>query len=125
MSKKFSDKKVHIIGAGDQRMPVSGMKVKQAINDARRWWNNSGRDRFRAARDRDDDGIRDDDEIMAKSGILAGKLFDECDNKTKHEIVKRWHRAWCATELGIEGDAAFEYQGVVDRMGNVGGRQHE
>ncbi len=110
-------KKFHIIGAGEQALPVSGMKVKQAINEARRWWNKSGREYARAARDRKDDGIRNDEEIMALSGILAGKMFDECDAKTKWEIVKRWHRAWCALELGITDDAAFEYRGVLDWTG--------
>lgn len=110
-------KKFHIIGAGDQRMPVSGMKVKQAINEARRWWNKHGREYARAARDRKHDGIRDDEEIMNKSGILAGKMFDQCDPQTKREIVKRWHRAWCAIELGIEDDAAFEYAGMVEEIG--------
>ena len=113
----MASKNLHIIGAGEQRMPVSGMKVKQAINEARRWWNKHGRDHFRAARDRDSDGVRDDEEIMAQSGILAGKMFDECDIRTRQEIVKRWHRAWCAIELGVEDDAAFEYRGMIEDLG--------
>lgn len=83
-------------------MPVSGMKVKQAINEARKWWNKKGREQSRAARDRKVDGIKDDEEIMAKSGILTGAMFDECDTESKNSIVKSWHKAWCEVELGID-----------------------
>lgn len=95
-------KRVHILTAGEKRMPVSGMKVSQAIREARRWWNKTGRDHARAARDRKDDGIKDDEEIMAMSGILAGKMFDECQIIEQNEIVKSWHHAWCCEELGID-----------------------
>jgi len=95
------------------------MKVKQAIKEARRWWNKDGRDFFREARDRAGDGIRDDIELMVKSGIFSGKMFDECDNRTKQEVVKYWHRAWCGIELGINTDEEFERAGVVEEFAKI------
>ena len=100
-------------------MPVSGMKVKQAINEARRWWNKSGRDYFREARERERDGIKDDKELMQSSGILSGKMFDECDKQTKWEIVKKWHRAFCALELGISTDEEFERAGMMEEFAKI------
>lgn len=82
-------------------MPVSGMKVSQAINDARRWWNGPGRDYARRNRDRPNDGIRDDEEIMAKSGIQSGKMFDAMTKIERNDIVKAWHHAFCESELDI------------------------
>lgn len=116
-------KKIHIIGAGDQRMPVSGMKVKQAINDARKWWNKEGREYARRNRDRPDDGVRDDEEIMVKSGIQSGKMFDQLDTREKNNVVKRWHHAWCEMELGI-GLEEYLHRAQLEIFGEGNGRVH-
>lgn len=101
MSKKKKPKTVNIITPGDKKMPVSGMSVKQAINEARKWWNKEGREYARRNRDREEDGIKDDIEIMARSGVQSGRMFDTLDTREKNEVVKSWHHAWCEMELGI------------------------
>ncbi len=77
---------VDIIGGGDRMQ--TGMTPEEAVTRAKRWWKKVGREYFRRTRDRKRDGIREDEELMANSGILSGKTWDELSKREKYHVIK-------------------------------------
>lgn len=85
----------------DQLMPFSDMTVGEAIQTARMWWDVKGRDLMKHNRNRSTDGFKDDGEILEKSGILTGSLFDDLTREDQLKITREWYLSWLEGEKGI------------------------
>lgn len=67
----------------DMRLP-SGLKLKEAVERARQWWDREGRHVARNPEFRDPD-------IGAPSGIMRGLTFDELSREEAAAVIEAWH----------------------------------
>lgn len=89
------------IVAPEERLSVSGMTPKQAVEGASRWWNTDAREYQRRARNRSRDGIRNDEELQHESGIFFGKKWNELDRREQLAVVNAWHKEYCRVNFGV------------------------
>lgn len=93
-------KNVHILGISTQRLPRTGLTVREAVRKGRHWWEKTGREYFRRARDREQDGVKDDKELAAQAQVLFGVPWDDLDWEIKIKIVGEWYKEFVRAEEG-------------------------
>ena len=91
------EKNVNIVGLNqDSRLPISGIPGREAVRMAREWWDAKGRDVMRKG-----ELPAYNEEDRAKSGIFAGRPFDELERYQKFFVVDCWHKIYLYTHFGI------------------------